>query len=382
MRVPDSAMGEDGYCVHCGARIRVRTWNTEREIQSEAAANSSDPGNAEPQLGSASAAGQLGSAASNDADTTPAPEPNNEVNLFFEEEAPEAPPPLTASSLQPPASGLNDVALFTAPEQPAVTPLAPRAITATCARCGRPFRGDWDRFRTSKGTVCYICANVLRSEEGEHIAQLEEEKARPVDPALGQSWDRLEAETARLQAMHNDKKSRNQQMAALAVIFAIVAVAVLLWPSSEPTSENARRHAAIRASAETEMPVPAEAPRWTRPVLASIRLAATLIGGIIALYLTLNACNKLPNETFKANLLAVGAVGTLFFIIEFVLMPFLSAPMIGWLAHIILLVILLKGIYDFTVLDFLYYILFGMVTRVLVWVIVSFATGLLGLAVT
>jgi len=366
MRVPDSAMGEDGYCVHCGAKIRVRTWNTEREIRSEDDADSSAPVDVASEAGAADAASDQRF------------DPESEVNLFFEEEAPEAPPPTVAKTA---TQAEKDVALFTAPEQAAATPSVPRAVAGACARCGRPFRGDWDRFRTSKGTVCYICANLLRSEEGEHIAQLEEEKAQPVDPALGQSWDRLEAETARIQAAHNDKKSRNRQMAALAVIFAIVAVAVLLWPASKtPSEDHARRHAAIRSSAPTATPAtteaPKEAPQWTRYALIAIRLTGDLIGGIIALYLTLHVCNKLPNETFRKNLLAVGAVGTLFFIIDLAVTPFSS------LAFIIALIMLLKGIYDFTVLDFLYYILFGMVARVLVWVIVTFATGLLGLAVT
>ncbi|MFO7973647.1 MAG: hypothetical protein R6V12_03330, partial [Candidatus Hydrogenedentota bacterium] len=28
-----------------------------------------------------------------------------------------------------------------------------------CARCGRPFRGDWDKTPTAEGVICHICAN-------------------------------------------------------------------------------------------------------------------------------------------------------------------------------------------------------------------------------
>ena len=37
-----------------------------------------------------------------------------------------------------------------------------------CARCGKKFRGDWDRYSSTKGQVCHICANLADYQTSEN----------------------------------------------------------------------------------------------------------------------------------------------------------------------------------------------------------------------
>jgi hypothetical protein len=66
----------------------------------------------------------------------------------------------------------------TEPEQP-----APPVRETNCARCGRVFRGDWDRYRRSTGTVCHVCANLAPEKEPE------EESAVPTPPPVIRGYE-------------------------------------------------------------------------------------------------------------------------------------------------------------------------------------------------
>ena len=74
---------------------------------------------------------------------------------------------------------------------------ADRAASGRCARCGRAFRGDWDRVETDQGIVCNICANLATADAPHRVEQKpvperdtgpEPPEPEPEKPGLGKRW--------------------------------------------------------------------------------------------------------------------------------------------------------------------------------------------------
>lgn len=50
-------------------------------------------------------------------------------------------------------------------DEGAAEPAEPAAPPTHCARCGRAFRGDWDRNPAPEGTVCLVCHRLVREDD-------------------------------------------------------------------------------------------------------------------------------------------------------------------------------------------------------------------------
>lgn len=146
MRVPAERRGRRGKCVTCGAVLPIDE-TTIRDAQPERA-----------------------SVASFESDGDPEPVPHTPLHLLREPAAPTAPEPQSQNpwaDSNAPEQAMPD---FTEPLHRA-DPWAPSRAEVRevrrdcCARCGREFRGEWDRHTRDEGIICNICAN-----RADHVA--------------------------------------------------------------------------------------------------------------------------------------------------------------------------------------------------------------------
>ncbi|GEM_PF-3101290 len=213
------------------------------------------------------------------------------------------------------------VAGFTEPQ--ASAPVLPR--DSTCARCGKPFRGEWDRNPTPQGTLCHICSRLIT------------EQTVPV--VLGKTADEPPPSPESyipLQPMGQSPKNETPEVPSFArkhpelfrgVIWALALLVVVL-----------ALYFALKGStydSEQATHLPAE----TAPVAISKEIALLvwfflaffmLLGHFLALYLTLQMFEKLPSEHILGNVAAlilptfvaaffgfIPVVGTLFTVLIF-----------------------------------------------------------------
>ena len=191
-RVSGSAFGMRDTCANCGATL---------EINEQTAAPMAQPSASSP-FEEPSTSGQAASSPFEEASPTEQATPT----LFAEPPPPAqpSPPPLADASgdanmvshiferplqtpgessahppvdTQPPA-GADSGSRASAPAAP-----EPSARPATaCARCGKKFRGDWDRLKTAEGAICYICSNQGAAGTPERLKPEHVETVAPVIP--------------------------------------------------------------------------------------------------------------------------------------------------------------------------------------------------------
>ncbi|MBN2308256.1 MAG: hypothetical protein JXR94_04755 [Candidatus Hydrogenedentes bacterium] len=181
-----------------------------------------------------------------------------------------------------------------------------------CARCGRPFRGDWDRYRTSEGVLCNICANraaeqadttsapepvpVMTPAQRAQIAAVAAEVAsRDLTPA-----PEAEPEEESF-AERNHERIRTAVIVAGVLVVAFTVVVVLFDPLSSA------RHG---AGGDTDAAAVQEAAEDLPPYMGLVALAIQILVGYVAefcaLYFVLQWANALPNDSLELNIVAVG----------------------------------------------------------------------------
>ena len=248
------------------------------------------------------------------------------------------------------AEGAGDVALFEddgediEPAAPVHAPIhAAVASEAACSRCGRPFRGDWDRIEADGEAYCNICANLAtrpiaapRNSPGDVP---EDEVTREIDRMNEERWGQI-APPDRPELTEADRRLRRRQIKIYAAFSALILLAILLWPSDDGQFG--------KAVDPTELPL---AVNW---VIAVTVLLAGASATVAALYITLDVGNALPNENFAANLLAVSVVGLPFWLALRLLQIALSVistfplvgPLLATIVYIVVIVGVTQGIYE------------------------------------
>lgn len=256
-----------------------------------------------------------------------------------------------------------------------------------CDRCGRPFRGDWDRTETTEGTLCHICANLAgasvvkreaaRPDPAPEIQIPEENAALGVD---SRAWARVsEEESKGIFAKFDDAwRYRKGEVILLGVGFVIALAVVLFWPDRSKPVELAEQ--------------PAET------VSTGIGVAFVLISFVtdfltrfLALYLYLYFMNKLPNEDTASNLFVVGAVAlgwavfaTVIHGLEWLVAAhafgILGIPIAITGALVVLYVF--DRLYDLSCGDLVSLSLILFLCRIIGWTLRMLALGILGFAAT
>jgi len=254
-----------------------------------------------------------------------------------------------------------------------------------CARCGRAFRGDWDQYQSAHGMVCHVCANRA---EAPGAVQEEVGEVKPVMQAysregLDMPEPKLPPNPEFIAARRREELFRRAVLfAALAMIALAIFVTIFgdldVTPVVDPEAPPV-----VASESETEAEEVPKLPAWVPWAIYAIQFVVNFGAKVAVLFLMLTWVNKLPNDTFGANLIAIGVVGFGLTVLDVVIMMFASIPFVGIIFGLLGPILMLYFIYSLYGLTFaellLYFVayvaLLGVVamTRILLMGLLSFA---------
>lgn len=199
-----------------------------------------------------------------------------------------------------------------------------RPTGETCAECGRAIRGQWDRYETPNGIICYICSNQatdgvplrMREERPEKRELTEHDllidKSQPKPPEPHRPW-------------WKDPESDEFKRAlfVLALLTLGFALYVFLFGGNEPSQVAA-------PAADSE---PREYAPWQLVLMQVWTMISVVVSGFLACYIALSMNKRLPHESVFANVLYIGAVwvplGVLYFLLAALAMFVGQLPVAG-----------------------------------------------------
>ncbi len=253
-----------------------------------------------------------------------------------------------------------------------------------CARCGRAFRGEWDQYESTNGIVCHICANRAAGpgEVQEEVGEVKPVMATYNREGLDMPEPKLPPNPEFI-AIHRREEmfKRAVLFAALAMILLAILVTMFGDLSTEPIPEP---DGSTVTTAGTPEEAPATLPRWVLVSVYAIQFAVSFLGKVLVLFLMLSWANKLPNDTFGANLIAISVVGFGLAVLDILIMLLASIPLIGMVWALLGPILMLYIIYSLYNLTFAELLLF-FVASIVVWGLVTMSRilllALLGFAV-
>lgn len=233
----------------------------------------------------------------------------------------------------------------------------PVANAAQCVRCGHAFRGDWDRTETTVGSLCQQCARLY--EPPPEMAPAEPVYANePVAPVL------TERETPVLEEPEEEPKSRKGLL--LYLLFSAVALAIY---AALPVDEPIRELMALLTPERPDVPQGS----WLERMFV-ISVLVSVLYHFAALYLGLLWCGLLPNEDTRNNVIAVGAMAAVLFLIGLIgINPFL---LVGC---ILVRLMLIAHVYDMGARDLGRYIIVALMLLPLAPMLESLLYGLIAI---
>lgn len=260
----------------------------------------------------------------------------------------------------------NDASLF----GHAQSGTTPRAGKHHCDRCGREFRGDWDRHQTGSGMLCNICVNLVQKADPEDPAsgyvapidtvRIERNEEIVPAPALESGEDRrswLEKNWPSDDTMHK---------VALYAGIAVVVLAALVFITTGFDVPEASKGA--QTATDDATPNIAHA---TGVAYYAVNAFTQFFGVFLGLYLFLHWSNRLPNDTFLLNLIALTPVAAAAALLWFV-------PIMGG----IFVAILVFTVYGFEWGDLLRFPAASIVAGIFEKFLEIFLLGLLGILFT
>lgn len=308
MRAPREAVGKLGRCVNCGRPVRVQE---AKPVVSAVTSFESDSGIEQ----------EIRAIQDVPAKFNPEPEKRRDTSYAG-----------LAESMQRLQDLWGDEQTTPAPQ--AVTPARPRhnvpvpapVAEPRCARCGRAFRGDWDRHPREEGVLCNICARQLPPERTPWDAPIDRGTVPPP------SHEELR-EIARL-TNRREKPERDPNKYRGLPVFLAFGVATMLLVWLLPVEKWVGSFMLEVFSAE--MP-----PRGTNAYYAVLAagLSGVFLAQFVALYLTLAQANKLPVDVFVANAFHVAVVTLVVWFFSFVasvLSAFIPGPYVIFLYGLVL----------------------------------------------
>jgi len=198
-----------------------------------------------------------------------------------------------------------------------------------CARCGRPFRGDWDRTPMDVGVFCYRCANLCSSKDpsalaGSAVPALHNPPPMPREMHPDRPWQSGDGFDQRLDQRHLARRKEFLTKYKGPLIFAAVSALVMMLVMILPVE---RYVAYLIYGADAKPAEEASPVFWT--LIAVLGVFLQIMRYFVTLYLLLAFSNKLPNETFGKNLIAVGAVAIPLGLANLAALNFLLAFSVG-----------------------------------------------------
>ncbi len=231
--------------------------------------------------------------------------------------------------------------------------LPPKSSRDHCARCGRAFRGDWDKHPTAEGAICHICANQYQdpsTTETAAAAIQPSEVPEPDAPDLGildHDPDDYDDEPPSLGKRFEDFRETRAFRTGLwiAAISVIVLAIAATFIDTAPVGERPVRREAESAGG-LGLFGPPEA--WTESQQTSVRVVMYLLEAVFlfaptfaALFVALAYAGRLPGYHWAASAVHVGivsiGVGFVLYMVSMMLGAFLGIIGTG-LAYIIAMV--------------------------------------------
>ena len=249
----------------------------------------------------------------------------------------------------------------------AVTVRAAEAPPTRCARCGREFRGDWDRNEGPEGTICLICKRLVREDQPvapeAPIGELAPESSLLLDqgePATRPKY--------RKPAVPRFAKDYPQLFrgTVLALGLLVVALAVYFTFSDTGPLPDRSEGEYLTAQARLKESGLAGAVWW---VLLSMTVVFGVAGHGTLLAVILYYAGRLPADGFVQNLVLLAPSAVVISILG--CMPFVGTFLVIWY---------LFDRYDFGCLLLAAYLLLHPLTTLLAFAVSQFVYGLLGLA--
>jgi hypothetical protein len=277
--------------------------------------------------------------------------------------------------LEPMASAVSG------PEAPTV--MAGQADGDHCARCGREFRGEWDQYESTAGMICHVCANRATA-SGE--VQEEVGEVKPVHA----TYNRDGLDMPEPEPPVNEEFIRKRQREELfqrAVLFAALAmivlaiIATMVTDISPPEPVEDETVAGTVASGEEAEPESPQLPGWAVYVVYLMLFGFSVLTNLITLFLVLGWAEKLPNDTFPANLIALGVVAIGLTILDLLIDFVSSLPMIGFVwvfLGLILKLYIIYSLYNLTLAEVFAYFLAIILAGALVFVTRMMLLALMG----
>lgn len=240
---------------------------------------------------------------------------------------------------------------------PQVAERQERAPQATrCVRCGRLFRGDWDRHQSDKGILCLICADITGKRK-----QKAESDTRQVPHGLSPADD---------EAKEADPRIRLAVAIASGLVIVITLYYVLSGEGPVPPG--------VGVSIEDVPPPRVQIPAG---VVYTLNFFFRILSVFLALYFALRAVDSLPRDTLAVNTLILVPVAAVLYVVPWLLWFY---PMVGpglcIGAHIIL-TLFIANEFQMGISGLFHYIVFRILAAILVRAIRMLVYGALGLII-
>lgn len=237
-----------------------------------------------------------------------------------------------------------------------------------CARCGKVFRGDWDKHATIMGEVCNVCAN-LAMDGGPETLKLA--SAAPPAPAYDPFTDPTKAQPLPAPEESASRKPRwmeEHPTESKAILWglALLVIVLALWATTvEPPAPVERSDEEI-AAAQAAVEQLGELPFI---VVYGFNVAFWFLGIGVPLFLLLKFTNKLPFDSWWANGFEVGWVALFLAVIG-------AIPVVGGVIGMFISICFLWNRYDFGIFHFVLYGLLSMVCGILLFALRAVVLGL------
>ena len=175
----------------------------------------------------------------------------------------------------------------------------PDAAGKDCPRCGQAFRGDWDRTRTAAGVLCQRCAHQYEpppETAPEAPVYVNEDGPAPV----------MEPPDPDVEEAGVSDREKHRKLAVFLGLAAAGMVVYALLPLEAP----------VASLVAWLTPEPPELPpgSWLERLVVLDTLV-WLAYQFATLYIALYWCGLLPNEDTRSNLIAVGAMAVVLYVL-------------------------------------------------------------------
>lgn len=332
MRIPEGARSGRGTCARCGAKIRI------------------PGGHVEPAPAAADTSAFESDGGAGDAQSAPA-EGVRPVQR-------DIPPPAWQSA----ARAFEEAG----GEQPEARPVRD---SDCCARCGRPFRGAWDRHPHDNGAVCTICAR--QAAELVPPAHLAPMSVGTVAPPTREELREIRR-AAEIAAEPPPETRDYRGLVPFLIVSGLVMLAILVLPVEE--------WVARLAASSQNREVRDVSPEWTR-VLWLLVLAFMFIRELGAVYLGLHQAGDVTGH-WLSDLVYSTKYAIILCIPAYIFTFLLPLPLMLAIPVSLLVPLVLWACTSLDGLTVLYIFIFRTIMEPFMWAFKWLVAGSLGLLLT